>query len=356
VREVDPSDPAPAARGRCRDWLAFQRAFALRPLAARALLARHGRPGPALRASGVRRDEAWEERARATLARLGAQGLPLGAERYPARLAELGDGPVLLWLLGRPESLQRVDVAIVGARAPTPYGVAVARVLAARLAGRGVGVVSGLAHGVDAAAHDATLAAGGETVAVLGCGIDRVYPAAHRGLARRIATQGCVASEFAPGTPPLPMHFPLRNRIVSGLARVVVVAEARRRSGSLVTASHALDQGRDVFAAPGPLDAPASAGCNRLIRDGAHILLEADDVLLRLGFRPARKATPGDADVDPVLALLRERPCTRDELADRLGARPALLARKLLELELAGRVTEGRDGRLRAVSGEVASL
>jgi DNA processing protein len=188
-------------------------------------------------------------------------------------------------------------------------------------------------------------------VAFQACGPDRVYPAAHRGLARRIRAQGAVVSEFPPGSAPRREFFPLRNRLISGIARALIVVEARERSGSLVTAGHALDQGIDVFAVPGPIAAPTSRGTNRLIRDGACPLLELGDVLDALGWsagrapvRPGPAAAPGAIEA----ALLAE-PATRDELARRLERSPEQLALELLELELDGRVVEDRDGRLRAL-------
>jgi DNA processing protein len=245
-------------------------------------------------------------------------------------------------------------VAFVGARAASVAGLVVARRLARELASAGVVIVSGLARGIDAAAHEGALEAGGRTVAVQACGPERVYPAAHRGLARRIvAAAGAVVTELPPGTPPLPVHFPLRNRLISGLSLAVVVVEARERSGSLITARHALDQGIDVFAVPGSIDAPTCRGSNRLLRDGAWPLLEAKDVLEGIGWRGAPAAptppAPVASSLRPVLAALRRAPASRDDLARALGRPVEALAADLLALELDGRIAEDRDGRFRAV-------
>jgi len=250
-------------------------------------------------------------------------------------------------------------VAIVGSRAASVYGLTIARGLATRFSRAGLVVISGLARGIDAAAHQAALDAGGRTLAVQACGPERVYPAAHRGLAERIVRGGgAVVTEFPPGTAPRAAHFPLRNRLISALARAVVVVEARERSGSLVTAGHAAEQDRDVFAVPGPLDSPTSAGTNRLLRDGAFALTSADDVLQKLGLPPAAGAGDFAAAAAPragsiearVLRALRAAPATRDELARRLGTTPGELALAVLELELTGMIAADRDGRLRSIA------
>ena len=236
-----------------RDWLALQRAGALRPHEITAALRAGQRPRELLARLPAEHlpDADWLDRSERALAELGAVALPWGSPGYPPRLAQLADAPPVLSVRGDPSALGQVAVAIVGSRAASVYGLAVARQVAGELAAAGVVVVSGLAFGIDAAAHEAALAAGGRTVAVQACGLDRVYPAAHRDLAERIARSGAVVTEFALGVPPLRAFFPLRNRLISALARAVVVVEARARSGSLVTARHAADQGVDVFAVPG---------------------------------------------------------------------------------------------------------
>lgn len=354
---LDPCDPSPASIAALRAWLAFQQAFAWQPAEGIRALAEFGGPERALRAVRV----AWPsarsiDEAQRLLVACGAVALPFGSEAFPEALAKLPDAPPLLLLRGDLLTLSRPAVAVVGSRAASVYGLAVARALAARFARAGLVVISGLARGIDAAAHQAALEAGGRTLAVQACGPERVYPASHRALAARIAGGGgAIVTEFPPGTAPRAGHFPLRNRLISGLARAVVVVEARERSGSLVTAGHAADQGCDVFAVPGPLGVATSAGTNRLLRDGAFALTSADDVLQRLGLppdagrlAPGRSSAAGQGDAR-VLRALAVAPATRDELARRLGVAPAALALALLELELAGAVAEDRDGRLRII-------
>lgn len=351
---LDPRDASPESVAALDDWLGFQEAYCFRPEAGLRALARCGGPGPALRAAGVPRPPAGAlSLARRRLAACGARAVPVGAEGFPEALHGLPDGPALLHVRGLGEALCAPAVAIVGARAASAYGLGLARVLAGCFARAGLVVVSGLARGIDAAAHVGALEAGGRTVAVLGCGPDRIYPAAHRGLAERIAAQGALVSEFPPGTPPRAPHFPLRNRIISGLARALVVVEARERSGSLATALHADAQHRDVFAVPGPLGAATSAGTNRLLRDGALVLLTADDVLQRLGLPPGSGRPRDGAAAAPggrVARTLAAAPATRDELSRLLGEAPEALALELLELEMAGLIAEDRDGTLRVVT------
>jgi DNA processing protein len=285
--------------------------------------------------------------------------VPYPSPRYPTLLRPIADPPPLLLVRGSVEVLQRPAVAIVGARAATRYGLGVARDLAAGLARNGVVVISGLARGIDAAAHAGALEAGGVTVAVQACGPDITYPPEHRALADRIATSGAVVSELPPGRAPLAAHFPLRNRLISGLSLGVVVVEARPRSGSLITARHALDQGREVLAVPGPLTAPTSSGPNSLLRDGARPVIELADILAAVGLdsvqiRPGPARMSGSETSSPgeerILALLQELPCTPDELLRALELSPRELASRLLGLQLDGRVVEDRDGRLRVVS------
>ncbi len=226
--------------------------------------------------------------------------------------------------------LERPAVAIVGARACSGYGASVARSLARELAAAGLVVVSGLARGVDGEAHRGALDAGGTTVAVLGCGIDRDYPAAHADLARRIAETGLIVSEYAPGVEPAPWRFPARNRIVAGLAAATVVVEARERSGALITADLALEEGREVFAVPGEITSALSAGTNGLLKLGASPLTSAADVLHSFGIE-----AEAPKERSPLLELL---PATADELVRATGREASEIARELVELELAGRV------------------
>ncbi len=209
--------------------------------------------------------------------------LTLGHPDYPTLLAELPDAPPLLFVHGDPGVLSLPQLAIVGSRNPTPGGESTARDFARHLAAAGVTVTSGLALGVDGAAHEGALDAEGVTVAVMGTGLDRVYPARHRDLAHRIAVRGALVSEFAPGTPPKGDHFPRRNRIISGLSLGTLVVEAALRSGSLITARLASEQGREVFAIPGSIHNPLARGCHALIRQGAKLVETGQDILDELG-------------------------------------------------------------------------
>jgi DNA processing protein len=276
---------------------------------------------------------AYEQR----LAAAGFRFLARSAHAFPPLLHAIHDPPPGLFLRGRadPELLSRPAVAIVGARACSGYGASVARMLGRELARAGLLVVSGLARGVDAEAHRGALEAGEATVAVLGCGIDRDYPAAHAQLARRIGETGLIVSEYAPGVEPAPWRFPARNRIVAGLCAAAVVVEARERSGALITADLALEEGREVFAVPGEIGSALSAGTNGLLKLGAAPLTASADVLASFGLEAARP--PVD---DGLLDLL---PATADELVRRTGLAAAEVARLLVELELAGAAT-AHDG------------
>jgi DNA processing protein len=272
---------------------------------------------------------------------------------YPPMLSAIVDPPPVLWLRGSAAALLTPAVAIVGSRAGSPYALAVAEKLGADLAQRGVAVVSGLARGVDSAAHRGALSANGITIAVLGCGADLVYPAEHRGLAREIAGSGAVISELAPRTAPLPMFFPQRNRIISGLSRAVVVIEAGEKSGSLITARCALEQGRDVLAVPGNVLNGRNRGGHALIRDGAKIVETADDIVEELGVGVAPRGSADAADrgagrqtADPVLASLAPgETFDLDGLAARTGLPAARLLPRLFELELQGFVRREGGGR-----------
>ena len=270
--------------------------------------------------------------------------------RYPERLAALDDRPAVVWLKGDAARLARPSVAIVGSRAATRYAIAVAERLACDVSGCGVTVVSGCARGVDAAVHRGALAGEGATIAVLGSGVDVVYPAEHAQLAASIAETGAVVSEHPPGVPPRRHHFPRRNRLISGLASGVVVVEAGPRSGSLITARHAADQGREVMAVPGNVLSGRNAGSHALIRDGAAIVETADDILEAIGIgrsgagsSPA--ATPIEAS-DPVLSHMDPGETYGvDDLIERSGLDSASLLLRLTELEIAGRVARAGAGR-----------
>ncbi|MBI3400253.1 MAG: DNA-protecting protein DprA [Acidobacteria bacterium] len=271
---------------------------------------------------------------------------------YPVALTTIVDPPPVLWARGCLGALSTPSVAIVGARAASPYGLTVAEHLAADLAGSGVTVVSGLARGVDSAAHRGALAGRGITIAVLGCGADIVYPPEHASLSRDIEQRGAIVSELVPGTPPLPPFFPQRNRIISGLSRAVVVIEAGEKSGSLITARCALEQGRDVLAVPGNVLSGRNRGAHGLLRDGAKIVESADDILEELGMSQgdgSRSAIDGRLpcpSTDPILACLTPgEPSNLDAIAERSGLSTARLLPRLFELEMRGVVARVGGGR-----------
>ena len=265
----------------------------------------------------------------------------LGDEAYPQTLLDTADPPLLLYVQGRIGLLGAPSVAVVGSRNPTRQGVDNARAFAAHLSRAGLSVVSGLALGIDGAAHEGGLEGPGSTIAVVGTGLDRVYPKRHLELARRIATQGLMLSEYALGTPPLPPHFPLRNRLIAGLSLGTLVVEAATQSGSLITARLALEAGRDVFAVPGSIHAPQSRGCHALIKQGAKLVDGAQDILDELRVTAPQAiaaAPPRDDRGDLLLDALGFDPVTIDALVARTGMAPAELSARLLELELDGRV------------------
>jgi DNA processing protein len=287
--------------------------------------------------------------------RLAANGycfLARSVPAFPPLLRAIHDPPPGLFVRGEADSalLSRPAVAIVGARACSGYGASAARMLARDVARAGLVVVSGLARGIDAEAHRGALEAGGATIAVLGCGIDRDYPAAHAELARRVAATGLIVAEYAPGVVPAPWRFPARNRIVAGLAAVTAVVEARERSGALITADLALEEGREVFAVPGEITSALSAGTNGLLKLGASPLTCAADVLSCFGLESVEPPeSPLSGDTAQVLALLCESAAGADELVRATGLPPSVVARALVELELDGHVI-GADGLYRPVA------
>ena len=270
----------------------------------------------------------------------GAAGIRLVGRRdadYPAWLGRIHDPPSQLWVRGRLVAGEGEQaVAVVGSRAATRAGLAFARLLAAELAASGLTIVSGLARGIDTAAHQGALDAGGRTVAVLGSGLDRIYPSENAALARAITGQGAVVSEFPPGTVPWKGNFPRRNRTIAGWARAVIVVEAGERSGALSTARAALDEGRDVMAVPAHPTLPSAAGTNALLRDGAALVRDASDVLSELGLTRAPLDPPVPENSPLLGALRRGVPTSVEEIAIRCALPvPELLAR-LTELELSG--------------------
>lgn len=329
-----------------RAWQTFRQAGHSAPVTLAALaealgIAEDDRPATIAAAQGRAAE------ARATAARLSVALDHPTVDSYPAELAEIADPPLALWRNG--ELTDAPHIAIVGSRAATPTGLRVARTLAEGLARHGYVVVSGLALGVDGAAHEAALAAGGRTVAVLGCGIDVVYPWRHRHLASTIPGQGAILSEVPPGTAPQAWLFPLRNRIISGLSCAVIVIEATFKSGSLHTARAALDQGRDVLAVPGDVAAGRSEGCHDLIRDGARLVEDVGDVLEELeGIPRVPVHRPKEVPASKLeAAMARSTGYSLDDLVHQTGRTPQDLLAELAHLELAGRITRMPGGRFK---------
>jgi DNA processing protein len=304
----------------------------------------------------VELSESLIERARAERLRAAEAGINVLAwndPRMPAQLLAISDAPPVLWYRGSLDCLNQPAVAIVGSRAASSVALETARRLATDLASRRITVISGLARGVDSSAHRGALETG-QTVAVLGSGVDYIYPSEHTELASRIAASGLVLSEYPPGTLPIPFHFPMRNRLISGLSRAVVVIEASDKSGSLITANCAAEQGRDVMAVPGNVLSGRNKGGHALIRDGAKIVESADDIVAELGFGPAAALTaaaqPSDngstSSEDPVLRRM-DTACAYD--VDALAAACGLDAPRLLPhlagLELRGLVRRVGGGR-----------
>ncbi|MGE0079801.1 MAG: DNA-processing protein DprA [Thiohalomonadaceae bacterium] len=347
-------------------WLALLRAPGLGPKACRELVAHAGgierlflEPPPDLAPelrSWLRRPD-WAA-AEADLA--WAEGehrhiLIPSDPRYPPLLASIPDAPPVLYVVGDPAPLACPQLAMVGSRNPTPGGAETAYAFARHLAGAGLVITSGLALGVDAASHKGTLDAPGQTIAVAGTGLDRVYPARHKALAHAIAAQGALVSEFPPGTQPLPFHFPRRNRIISGLSLGTLVVEAALGSGSLITARAAVEQGREVFAIPGSIHNPLARGCHRLIREGAKLVETAGDILEELA--PQLRAALAEAETTDVPAAVELEPAARrllesldqaptavDLLVERSGLTADTVSSILLVLELQGYVASAPGG------------
>lgn len=363
-------------RGEARDrraWLILARAPGLGPVLVGRLLERYGDAASILAAGRTAwREAGLPEAAREALAEPDENALAADLDwlarpghalitrndpNYPAALAEIAQPPPWLFAAGDPDLLNAPGFAIVGSRNASPGGIAHARDFAAEMARSGFAVVSGLAAGIDTAAHEGALAAEGMTVAVCGTGLDRVYPARNRDLARRIAERGLLLSEFTLGTEPKAGNFPRRNRIIAGLAAGTLVVEATRTSGSLITARLALEAGREVFALPGSVDNPLARGCHRLIREGAKLVESAADILEeiapQLGPGPSRAAAAPDengdadtldADYQRLLACLEHGPAGVDELVERSGLTADTVSSMLLILELRGRVAHAPGG------------
>lgn len=291
--------------------------------------------------------------------------LTLEDKSYPSLLKEIPDPPPVLYIDGNPRILQLPQIAIVGSRNPSAQGKINASMFAADLAKRGLTITSGMAMGVDGAAHEGALRQDGLTLAVAGTGVDVVYPARHKELARRISETGALISEFPLGSKPRRESFPQRNRIISGLSLGVLVVEATVRSGSLITAHQATDQGREVFAIPGSIHTPQARGCHLLIREGAKLIETADDIVSELGVLldvaiqtttpepdlSGRQACTHDARTDSLLTHLGFDPVSVDELVERSGLTADVISSMLLRMELLGQVESGPGGRyIRAVT------
>ncbi len=278
---------------------------------------------------------------------------------YPGQLKNIYDPPPVLFLRGRADCFNDISVALVGARKATPYGLSVAENLACELAGAGVVVVSGMARGIDAAAHRGTLDTGGKTIAVLGCGVDVIYPKENGRLMDNIVQNGVVISEFPPGTLPDAWHFPVRNRVISGLCKVIVVVEAAERSGALITAHVALEQGRDVMAVPGNITSKLSRGSNELIKQGAAPVLGARDIIEELGLtviepEPSLMSNEGlklDDNEKLLLKLLNFESVSLELIVQRSGLAAGEVMSALMFLEVKGLVRQ-MPGRLYALSGK----
>jgi DNA processing protein len=289
---------------------------------------------------------------RAELAGRGIRCATLSEDAYPPRLRELHDPPLALFTLGPAgASLERTEgvAAIVGSRRAAEAGLRLAERLAGAVAAAGGLVVSGLALGIDAAAHEGALGRGGATVAVLGCGVDVPYPRRNRAVYRRIAERGLIVSEYPPGTPPAPWRFPARNRLIAALADATVVVEARARSGALITADHALDLGRDVLAVPGSPGVAAAAGTNALLKAGAGLIEGPEDLCSWLGLDPPPAPDPPPEGADRrLLQALGEGPAHPDALSAVLGVPAGQVVAGLTRLQLAGRAAPDGQGRWRA--------
>jgi len=286
---------------------------------------------------------------------LGIVPIPSADAAYPALLRTIADPPPVLWVRGNVEALTRPAVAIVGSRAATAYALEVAARLGAELAQRGMLVVSGLARGADGAAHRGSVEAGGATVAVLGSGPDVIYPPEHRSLSVSICIEGALVSEHGPGVPPLPDHFPLRNRLISGISLGVVVVEANEKSGSLITARYALEQGRDVMAVPGSVLGGRNRGSHALLKDGAKVVETADDILEELGWPALRERAGGGGPAQKVSNSLKIDELLQrltpgesydlDEMSATVGLAGSKLLPRLTEWEMNGQLVKSAGGR-----------
>lgn len=337
-------------------WIDLSLVPGLSPRACRALLSAFGLPGnvrtasrsalarvvpEAIAASIVSADRAAPVAAALEwIAQPGNSVLTLADAEFPPQLLQISDPPVLLYLRGDTRLLSAPSLAIVGSRNATQPGVANAEAFARAFSEAGLAIVSGLALGIDAAAHRGGLTARGSTIAVLGCGADIVYPRGNAPLHAQIAARGAIVSEFPLGTPPLRENFPRRNRLISGLARGCLVVEAALASGSLITARLAAEQGREVFAIPGSIHSPLTRGCHSLIKQGAKLAESAQDVLEELGIATVSVALPNSSGAsDGILRHIGFDPCSVDTLVQRSGLTAEAISAMLLALELEGKVS-----------------
>lgn len=361
-------------------WLRLQHTKGVGPETARRLLAAFGLPSQIFAASTTQLTaivspklaDALLAPASASLLRLAEQTdawlqhpshhlITLADAAYPATLLEIPDPPLLLYVKGRIDLLSTRSLGVVGSRNASVQGVRNAGWFAEHLSQAGICISSGMAAGIDAAAHEAALAHRGSTIAVVGTGVDIIYPARHKNLEKAIADKGCIISEYSLGTPAIAGNFPRRNRLISGLAAGVLVVEAAAQSGSLITARLAAEQGREVFAIPGSIHSPLAKGCHQLIKQGAKLVESAQDILEELAWFdaavPASFASgaasvlnPASCDLEPVSALLQQLaydPVPLDELGSRTGMDLASLQAQLLELELSGMVETLPGGLVR---------
>jgi DNA processing protein len=347
-------------------WLRLGLTPGLGPVAFRKLLAEFGSPEAAVAASGAAlarlvgqatssairsdaQDSAVAESLR-WLERSGNRLLTLADAAYPRRLLEIADPPPLLFATGKLSLLEHDALAVVGSRNATPQGAANADAFARELANAGFTIVSGLALGIDAAAHRGGLSGSGSSIAVVGTGLDIVYPARNRDLAREIAERGLLLSEFALGTSPLAANFPRRNRLISGLSRGVLVVEAALKSGSLITARYALEQGREVFAVPGSIHSTLSKGCHLLIRQGAKLVESAQDILEELGGKAISAAAPAQpARNSELLIAMGYDPVDLDTICARSGLTADSASAMLLTLELEGIISRLPGGKFQRI-------
>ncbi|MEA5097776.1 MAG: DNA-processing protein DprA [Burkholderiaceae bacterium] len=356
-------------------WLRLEQTAGIGPATARKLLAEFGLPenifaatysalgkavperiAQALSAPPTDETQQLIERTLEWLALPENHLLTLADDDYPKALLDIPDPPLLLYAKGRAELLGAPSLAVVGSRNATAQGIKNAENFARAMSAAGLTIVSGLALGIDAAAHRGGLDGNGSTIAVIGTGADIVYPARNRELAHRIAEQGCIVSEYPLGVPAISANFPRRNRLISGLAKGVLVVEAAAQSGSLITARMAAEQGREVFAIPGSIHSPLSKGCHQLIKQGAKLVESAQDILEELRLQPLAKPAPADAtlvvneETSRVLDAMGFDPVSADLLGERTGLKAAALNALLLTLELDGLAERLSDGCYRRLA------